>query len=209
MLREMMQIENLLKKPLPGIEAQLEMAPYSRRTRIKQQQIDDNPRHSGIMSLFYKKNGELHILLIVRTSYEGVHSGQIGFPGGKFESTDTSFEHTALRETEEEVGITDITVLGKLTDVYIPPSRFLVYPFVGFKEGEIKPVMEVKEVHDIIELPVKFLLSEEIKTVEKVRLSHGMVIETPCFKYEGHIIWGATAMMLQELRVILSKVKWK
>ena len=108
-----------LEKPLPGIESHYKLAPYKGLARKKAQEQDPNPRLSAVLALLFPKNNEPHVLLTLRNSYKGVHSKQVSFPGGKREEIDKSFEQTALRETEEEVGISpkSIKVIGKLTEV--------------------------------------------------------------------------------------------
>lgn len=120
------KIRNL---PLPGREVQLEMAPMDRIKELKEQDIiKKKPRQAAVMALLYPNGkNETHIILILRKTYKGVHSNQVGFPGGKVEQEDRDLAHTALRETEEEVGVPQdkITVVRKLTNIYIPPSNFL------------------------------------------------------------------------------------
>jgi 8-oxo-dGTP pyrophosphatase MutT (NUDIX family) len=158
--------------------------------------------------LFYPKEGETHLVLIVRNSYKGVHSSQIAFPGGKYEEGDVDFEQTALRETYEEIGVMSdkIHVLKAFTHLYIPPSNFMVYPFLGICMDEITFYPDSNEVADIIELPLTTFLSESIVVNAKIDTSYAESIEVPVFKIDEHIVWGATAMMLSELKIVLNSV---
>lgn len=163
---------------------------------------------AAVMMLFYPKNGMTHLALIVRNSYEGVHSAQIAFPGGKYETGDENFSQTALRETQEEVGVNPaiIDVVKSFTEVYIPPSNFIVHPFLGICKEEICFVLDPSEVSSIIELPLSVFLNDEILVEAKLSTSYAKEINVPAFDIEGHIVWGATAMMLSELKDVLKSV---
>ncbi len=186
------------------------MAPEN---RIKELQALDmskrNPRKAAVLALFYP-NGqqETHLLCILRKKYAGVHSNQVGFPGGKVERTDTDLAHTALRETEEEVGVPqqDITLVRQLTQIYIPPSNFEVAPFVGLYKRPRPFVKQDAEVEMVLEIPVRHFLSDMNMVQEKLATSYAQDIEVPAFKLNGYIIWGATAMMMNEIKVLLNQV---
>jgi 8-oxo-dGTP pyrophosphatase MutT (NUDIX family) len=137
-----------------------------------------------------------------------VHSAQIAFPGGKYEIDDENFAYTALRETHEEVGIhpDKIQILKPFTQLYIPPSNFIVHPFLGISKDELVFVPQPSEVADIIELPLSVFLSDSIVVETKVPTSYSVESSVPAFKIENHIVWGATAMMLNELKEVLKEV---
>jgi 8-oxo-dGTP pyrophosphatase MutT (NUDIX family) len=158
--------------------------------------------------LFYPKNGMTHLVLIVRNSYEGVHSGQIAFPGGKWETEDADYSVTALRETHEEVGIlpNQMEIIKLFTPTYIPPSNFMVYPFFGICKEEVCFVLDPTEVSSIIELPLSVFLSDKIIIEANMTTSYATNINVPAFEIEGHVVWGATAMMLSELKDVLKSV---
>lgn len=195
-----------LSNGLPGHDAFLEMSGYKRLDIDKARQLDPPPRESAVLALIYPRFDVPHIMLMERPEYEGVHSGQISFPGGKSEEYDASLQDTALREFNEETGArAAIEILGQLTPVYIPPSRLLVTPFVGFTE-EIGPLLpDPREVASLIECPLDHILQPGIvkHRAQYVQIMGGTV-EVPYFDVQGHVVWGATAMMIAELRMLLS-----
>jgi len=194
---------------LPGEEAHNIMVPKERLKITRKLNFDHiKYKKAGVMMLFYPKVGITHLVLIVRNSYKGVHSSQIAFPGGKYENEDADFMQTALRETYEEIGISQekIEVLKAFTHLYIPPSNFMVYPFLGICREEITFYPDPVEVADIIELPLTKFLSDSILVSAEMTTSYAKSIEVPAFKIEEHIVWGATAMMLSELKVVLNAI---
>jgi 8-oxo-dGTP pyrophosphatase MutT (NUDIX family) len=191
---------------LPGEEAHNIMVPKERLEKMKSINMDlIRPKHAAVMMLFYPKAGLTHLVLILRNSYKGVHSSQVAFPGGKYEREDLDFEYTALRETHEEIGVSPsmITVLKEFTQLYIPPSNFMVYPFLGLSKEEISFNPDPKEVAGIIELPLAVFLSDSIIVHSNIATSYASSVEVPAFKINDHIVWGATAMMLSELKEVL------
>ena len=202
-------IPKILTETLPGESSHFEMIPPERMVIFKNGGRDEtNARKACVMMLFYPKNNQAHLVLIVRNSYNGVHSSQIGFPGGKVEMTDVSLEDTALRETFEEIGISRnfIQVLRPFTPIYIPPSNFKVFPFLGFATQELTFVPDDREVFGIIELPLVVLLDENNLVTKTLSTSYMEEVSVPAFKFEEHYIWGATSQMLNELKDVLKKV---
>ena len=198
-------IETLKNTKLPGIEAQFKLAPKLRLNYNTKKIRANDPKIAAILALFYpNQNNEVTLLLTKRANYNGTHSGQISFPGGKVEQSDLNLKQTALRETFEEVGIIDedIEVIREFTEVYIPPSNFLVTPFIGIIYN--KPVFKVNsEVAKIIEVPFSKLIDET--SIGSIKITNSYMKETsvPCFKIDDSIIWGATAMILSEIREVL------
>ena len=126
-------IANLKKEKLLATDAHIKMAPLERISYLKDKSNSEiEPKNAAVLMLVYPKNEMAHLALIVRNTYPGVHSSQIAFPGGKVESFDLSMADTALRETEEEIGIakSSIEIIKEFTEIYIPPSNFLVAPFL-------------------------------------------------------------------------------
>lgn len=161
------------------------------------------------MAVFYPNvSSRTNLVLILRKTYKGVHSNQIGFPGGRVEEEDESLQHTALRETEEEVGIprTEVQVLRKLTRLYIPPSNFWVQPYVGLLQNTPNLIPQESEVEKILEVDLDDFLNEQNFINQTLSTSYAQNIEVPAFMLNGHVVWGATAMMLSELKEMLQKI---
>lgn len=203
------QIVKIEKMALPGEAVQFKMAPVDRLRELKQQAVQiDKARRAGVMALFYPaQDNQTNLILILRKTYNGVHSAQVGFPGGKIEKVDRSIEDAALRETEEEVGVprNSISVVKKLTEIYIPPSNFFVQPFLGIIPKTPKFVLEEREVEALIEVNLNDFMDEGCITTQILSTSYATNLEVPAFKLNGHIVWGATAMMLNEVRELLLK----
>ena len=199
-------VPNLIPVELPATLAHIKMAPKGRIEELKNLDLTTKtPRIAAVMMLFYPKNDETNLVLIVRNAYNGVHSSQIAFPGGKYEISDVNFEETALRETEEEIGVsTDkIEIIKHFTPMYIPPSNFLVHPFLGISKEELSFYPDIREVADIIELPLSVFLNDEIIIETALATSYAANVLVPAFSIQNHIVWGATAMILSELRDVL------
>ncbi len=199
-------IQQQLKKPLPGSEAQLEMAPRIPYRFSKEEIQSFNPRKSAVLILIYFKNQLWHTVYVLRQLYEGVHSGQIGFPGGSYEPGDKDLEMTAIREVEEEIGIKKehVFLIGSLTSLYIQPSGFLVYPFVAYYPLTPRFYLQESEIQQVIEVPLVHLCKPENRGIKKIKLSIGKVADTPYYLLPGnHILWGATAMISSELTKIV------
>jgi 8-oxo-dGTP pyrophosphatase MutT (NUDIX family) len=199
-------IPKIKKMSVPGESSHFIMAPEVRIKALNHLKIEErNPRNAAVMMFFYPKDTIIHFVLILRPEYEGVHSGQIALPGGKVEMYDVNYIETALRETYEEVGIqpNTVTVIKSLTKVYIPPSNFWVHPFLGFSERRPNFVRQKEEVAKVIEVPLTELLNEDNVVLKKITTSYAKNIEVPSFELNGYTVWGATAMMLSELKMLL------
>ena len=200
------KIENLKTTKLGGLEAQFKLAPQLRLKYDADKIRANNPRRAAVLALFYPNNkNETVFLLTQRASYKGTHSAQISFPGGKIEKSDKNLEHTAKREAFEEVGVTEssVSVIRELTDVYIPPSNFLATPFLGFVKK--KPdFIKNHEVNEIIEVFLSDLLEDTNLAWVNMSTPYMKNVEVPCFKLNGYVVWGATAMMLSEIKELLN-----
>lgn len=199
------QIEKLQSKSLGGLPSQFKLAPKL-RTQFSEALIKSkNPKQAAVLALFYPdKNNQTRFLLTERASYNGAHSAQISFPGGKVEENDKNLKITALRETFEEVGVSskNIKIVRQMSDAYIPPSNFLVAPFIGVTNN--KPTFNPNnEVATIIEVLASDLLDNSNLTSVNMETSYMKKIEVPCFKLNDYVVWGATAMMLSEIKDLL------
>ncbi|HEY0029794.1 MAG TPA: CoA pyrophosphatase [Bacteroidia bacterium] len=203
------KLKNRLAEFLPGEEAQFAMAPLKRK-RLSEIPLETyQPRKSAVLILLFPANNSIHTLLIRRPEYEGAHSGQAAFPGGKFEESDRDLEQTALREAREEIGIDPekVKIIGHLTDLYIPTSNFLVRPFIGYSLEEPVLLMDPREVQEIIEADL-FSLDHIVRRGETtIQLREGYKVKTPYYDIEGLIVWGATAMIISELNAVVNDVK--
>ena len=194
------KITHQLTLDLPG-DAAFEKMSIPNRSDWKP---NEKTRKSAVLILFYKGNGEIYIPLILRPKYDGVHAGQMAFPGGRFENFDENLHRTALREAQEEIGIkaTDVKIMGQLTEIFIAPSNFYAQPVVGFIPYKPDFYPDPREVDTVFEVNIKeFLDPKNIsKTTIKVK---ELSFEVPCYVINGNIIWGATALMISELTAII------
>lgn len=202
-------IPKITQEKLLGDVAHQLMSPPERIELMKEFELNKvTPREAAVMMLFYPKNNNTHLVLILRNSYNGVHSSQIAFPGGKVEKFDINYEQTALRETHEEIGVDpkSIKIIRPFTEIYVPPSNFIVYPFLGFASDELSFYPDPKEVAGIIELPINDFLDDKLIVNKIMSTSYSNNIQVPAFLIKEHLVWGATAMILSELKQMLKKV---
>jgi len=200
-------LEERLGKPLPGLNGQLNMVPDPRPGNKVYTEVQDSSKRAGVLVLLYLKGTRVFIVLTRRTDLVEHHQTQISFPGGRQEEGE-SFEQTALRETCEELGIPPsvIKTLGKLTPLYIPPTNFCIYPVVARMNEQPQFEPSPYEVAEVLEIPLEHLINPQTTRKERWNL-HGTRIEVPFYFFEGHKIWGATAMVLAEFVEILKNVK--
>lgn len=203
-------LSKVKKLSLPGENIQLKMAPAERLNELKRAAITSkNVNRAGVMVLFYPTlKNETNLILILRKTYKGVHSGQVGFPGGRFEKEDNDLQQTALRETEEEIGVprNEINILKQLTEMYIPPSNFIVHPFLGFSNYTPQFIAQPSEVEDLIEVKLTHFLDDANICSQTLSTSYAKNIQVPAYQLNGHVVWGATAMILSEVRHLLKEV---
>jgi 8-oxo-dGTP pyrophosphatase MutT (NUDIX family) len=191
-----------LKKDLPGVKAQVKMAPEFRHHSNPTEKC----RKAGVLILLYPKNKELHIAFIQRTEYNGPHSGQISFPGGKSEDIDGDIIETALRESQEEIGINSdmVNILGQLTPLHIPVSNFIVYPSIGLYPTPPIFKADPDEVKKVIEIKLNDLLDPDNCTTKEFKYGD-LSFLAPIYNPKNITIWGATAMILSEFLEIVKK----
>ena len=198
-------LDRRLRAPLPGEEAQVLMIPTSGSRERFSLAARKDAQPGGVLILLYQKNNEWFFPLIQRPDYDGVHAKQMSFPGGKMDATDPDLTYTALREAEEEIGVNmdQIKVLGHLTELFIIASNFNVQPTVAWHPG--KPVFtpDELEVDEIVEVRLADLLDDSLVQEKPIKISYGITLQAPYFHLNGKVVWGATAMMLAEFKVIL------
>lgn len=198
------QLKNSLLK-LPGTDAQYLMAPVKRQPLQDLLAQNPNPIKSAVLLLVTPVENELAITLTRRTRGSGPHSGQISLPGGRFEEEDISLINTALREANEEINLATekVNVIGSLTELFIPVSNFLVHPVVAtaFPHPVLKP--NVNEVEEIFYLTFSTLQNEELIKRKKFISTGRGEIEAPYYDIKGFEIWGATAMILSEFKMLI------
>lgn len=197
------KLQENLQKALPGEKAHRIMEAVS--AKYLGLNPTEETRKSAVLMLLYPIDNEIHFPLILRNSYEGFHSDEVGFPGGRFEISDENLIQTALRETQEEIGINpgEIQVLGTLTDIFIGPSDFNVLPVVGYLPYRPDFVPDSREVQQIFELKLDSFLDPNIVGCSEISIP-GDLVTTPYFEVNGHKVWGATAKIILELLYVLN-----
>ena len=202
-------LEKGMEHPLPGKEAQLFMSPNPVDMRRFDTKLPDNHRRGAVLILLYPNEKKAFFPLIKRPDYEGVHSGQIAFPGGKMEKEDGDEIETALREAWEEVGVhpEQVNLIGRMSTLFIPASNFLVTPVLGYSEAIPDFVPEEREVSKIIQTAVSTLYEPSFRKQKILEFSDNFRLDTPYFEVDKEMVWGATAMILSELLQILENGK--
>jgi 8-oxo-dGTP pyrophosphatase MutT (NUDIX family) len=200
------RLKNEILKGLPGTEIQWQMASSDLMVRNFPRVPGKNAGVAAVLILLFPENGSVHTVFMQRPDYNGVHSGQISFPGGKKEPTDENIIQTAIREANEETGVDPekISIIGTLTPLFIPISNMIVTPVIGWVNE--KPVFnhQPEEVVFLIDADLKILLDPSIIKTKPFEI-RGEMIEVKYFDYEANRIWGATAMILYELLIILRR----
>lgn len=200
------QLAAALKSNLPGHAAHRRMESDYRRLQGNAA-APTNPKQSAVLFLLYPdEQGEACAAFILRQKNLSIHSNQISLPGGRTEETDASFEETALRETHEEIGVSaaGITVIGKLTEVWIPRSGFMVHPYVGMCAARPQFTLQTEEVADVYDVKLADLFHHENKSTYHITDAEGNQYTAPSYLIAGRHLWGATAMMMAEVEDILS-----
>lgn len=196
-------LEDRLSGELPGAGAQIEMAPMRPDALERTELAERNCREAAVLALLHPLDGHAHVVLTVRRLHLADHAGQVAFPGGRRESNESLLQ-TALREAQEEVDVQpdEVNILGELTPLYIPPTNFCVYPYVGYVRAAADLRPHDLEVERIVHVPVAALL-DPTNTRKEARSVRGSLVEVPFFDVSGLQVWGATAMMLAEFVAIL------
>jgi 8-oxo-dGTP pyrophosphatase MutT (NUDIX family) len=206
----MMQYPDLLKqellKELPGTDVQWEMASSDRMIRHFPGTPGRDARAASVLILLYPLKGSVYTVFMQRPDYDGVHGGQISFPGGKQEPSDKDPVHTALREAQEETGADpeQITVIGTLTPLFIPVSNTLVTPVVAWTGKKPLFSHQEEEVVFLFDADIRRFFDPLIIKTKPMKIGTE-TINIKYFDYEGNVIWGATSMILHELLVVIKR----
>ncbi len=201
------QLARLLQNELPGSEAHRAMESEMRR-KLLHEWDEKKARLSAVMLLLYPdENDRIMTVLTLKQNGIGIHSGQISLPGGKFEPEDMTLDQTALRETEEEIGVHpyEITLIGQLSSLVIPRSGFIVYPFVGYCTARPQFKIQDSEVARLYEVDLFNLLHHSNKNSFLFTEEHGETFTIPSYLLDNRHLWGATAMIMSEVEHILRK----
>lgn len=195
-----------ISKGLPGTEVQWALASSDRMIRGFPRSPRQDTTEAAVMILLYRKNDRIHTTFIQRPAYEGVHGGQISFPGGEKEAADHDLKDTAVREAAEEIGVnpSEINFLNILTPLFIPVSNIIVTPVVGWLKKEPEFTRQEEEVVFIIEADIRTLIDISILKIKPFNI-RGEMIDVKYFDYKENVIWGATAMILHELLTIIRR----
>ncbi|HEU5290534.1 MAG TPA: CoA pyrophosphatase [Cyclobacteriaceae bacterium] len=192
-----------MRQPLPGsaVHNMLRAKPIGQLLPRFEHKLP--PKLGSVLILLFEENGILKFPLIKRPTYTGAHSGQISLPGGKVEKDEDVFA-AALRETEEEIGVNrnDIEIIGKLSEFNVLPSNFLVTPVVAFTDGVPTFIPDKHEVERVIQADLLDFLREDAIRESEILAAGLYRMMAPHFLIEDEIVWGATAMMLNEFRSI-------
>ena len=195
-----------LLRGLPGTDIQWQMASSDRFVKNFPRVPGKDARIAAVLVLLYPVKDSIHTVFMQRPEYDGVHGGQISFPGGKKEPDDENVIQTALREAFEETGVdpSKVKILGLLTPLFIPVSNMVVTPVLGWTDN--KPTFECQEeeVVFLIDAELNKFLDPSIIKIKPFDI-RGEMINVKYFDYEGNTIWGATAMILQELLAIINR----
>lgn len=198
------------KLPLPGKEAHCKM---TSEARARQMEVEDyrihHPKEAAVMAIFYPNpHNKTHLLFIKRANAADVHANQIGFPGGRIEPSDATELEAALRESNEEVGVdlNRFVHVIPLSSLYIPPSNFLVKPFMGLYDKRDNFSLQATEVAGLLEVSLDDILDDRLIFHQKIETNYALETLFPAFNFQNEIVWGATAMMLNEIRTLIRQV---
>jgi 8-oxo-dGTP pyrophosphatase MutT (NUDIX family) len=201
-------IQKRLELPLPGSEAQWRMAASHRGNKSFDFNYNSPPVKSSVLILLFDRGGNYFFPLIQRPDYGGVHGGQIGLPGGKEEPEDHDRNATALRETDEEIGVnsSDIKILGTLTELYVQASNYNVLPVIGHIPYAPQYHPDPSEVSLVLECNLEDLMNDAIMREKELIIRNDFKILAPYFAIDRQVVWGATAMILSEFKTVLKEI---
>ena len=198
-------LKETLGGELSALKAHQKMLPPGRRLKTFEEELS-LVKPSSVLLLLYPEGEHIYVCLIKRTSTMTHHPGQISFPGGKFEKGDHSPEMTALREAQEEVGINPslIQVIGKLSELYVEVSKFMIQPFLAWADQKPEFLLNAAEVEELILFPLTDFINHETILETDMDTISGL-LRIKYYPFNSEIIWGATAMILSELIEIVKR----
>lgn len=200
-------LETRLQHPLPGAHAHEQMRAVPLGDTSLKFEHTNPPRQSAVLILLYDDNGVIRFPLIKRPDYVGMHGGQVSLPGGKTEPGETMYE-TALRECEEEIGVdrTTVRILGALSEFFVVPSNFIITPVVGMLQNAPVFKPDPYEVVNVLQADMDYLLRADAILQKEIQVAGRFRLNAPHFLVENEIVWGATAMILNEFCVVIREV---
>ena len=202
------QLKITINNDLPGEESHQKMRViYDQSIELPFSKINSIP--AAVLILLYLADNEIYFFLTKRTDELKHHKGQISLPGGTQEGNEKLID-TALRETQEEIGInkTSISIIGTITPLFVPVTGFMIYPFIGYSLNKLNPKPDPVEVATIFSVNISDLLNKENRTTEK-RNIRGYDVQVPYFKLNDYQVWGATSMILSEFRDLIKFINEK
>jgi 8-oxo-dGTP pyrophosphatase MutT (NUDIX family) len=199
-------LKNELLKGLPGTEVQWQMASSDRMVKNFPRTPSSDARAASVLILLYPYNRSYYTVFMQRPVYNGVHGGQISFPGGKQEPSDENAIQTALREANEETGVIteNLDIIGTLTPLFIPVSNTLVTPVVAWIGEKPDFNHDTNEVVFLFDADIRRFYDPSIIKTKPLKIGQE-IMDVRYYDYDGNVIWGATAMILHELLVILRR----
>lgn len=173
--------------------------------RQKQHIVEPGWVPSAVLVPIYYKGGQYYLLFIKRTEKVKEHKGQISFPGGAYGEGDGTLLNTALRESDEEVGLApgEVEVLGVLDDIVTKTSGYIISPFVALIPWPYQFKINREEVEEIIEVPIS-VLQDKSCVHQETEIIEGEAVTSYFYHYQGRVIWGATARILNQFLDILT-----
>ncbi|GAB4235277.1 MAG: CoA pyrophosphatase [Ekhidna sp.] len=201
-------LEKRLQAQMPGAKAHNRMKPRLPNGAPLRMKHDEKPREGGVLILFYEEHGQVRFPIIERPKYEGIHSGQMALPGGRREEEDRSLVETALRETHEEIGIraSEIEVIGSLSEFFVAASNYMVLPVIGKLKTAPQFTPDPREVADVVTPAITELVDPTNLKEKEMVVRNGFRMHCPYFDLSNRMVWGATAMMLSELVMVLDEM---
>jgi len=202
------QLKITINNDLPGEESHKKMRViYDQSIELPFSKI--NSTQAAVLILLYLADNEIYFFLTKRTDELKHHKGQISLPGGTQEGNEKLID-TALRETQEEIGInkTSISIIGTITPLFVPVTGFMIYPFIGYSLNKLDPKPDPVEVATIFSVNISDLLNKENRTTEQ-RNIRGYDVQVPYFKLNDYQVWGATSMILSEFRDLIKSINEK